>query len=171
LRAVEYAGNAFASLYGAPLTERRFLLNYRQRVEAAGRGGLYPGILGLIGAPNIDLDALQIWQAAWRVCLEALPAESTTERLDAQRIPYYQLAIEAILDGDQPVAALWPLMHTWTLAATLLPDGVDSLSAWQKACGYLGLLEAGFAARVEALDAYLDMVEEALEDWARSNGV
>jgi predicted nucleotidyltransferase len=171
MRAVEFTGNAFASLYGAPLTERRFLLDYRQRVEAADRGGLYPGILGLLGAPHVDVDALQIWQAAWRVCLESLPADQVPPRLDGQRIPYYQLAFEAILDGSQPMAVLWPLLNTWTQAATLLPEDADSLAAWQKACGFLGLLGAGFAERVEALDAYLDMVEEALDDWAHSSGV
>ncbi|MGW8251172.1 MAG: hypothetical protein ACWGO1_11060 [Anaerolineales bacterium] len=53
----------------------------------------------------------------------------------------------------------------------LLPEGADSLAAWQKACGYLGLLGAGFAERVDALDAYLDMIEEAMEDWAQASGV
>ncbi|MGW8251171.1 MAG: hypothetical protein ACWGO1_11055 [Anaerolineales bacterium] len=117
LSAVEQAGNAFASLYGDPLTERRFLLDYHRCVESAGRSGLYPGMLGLIGAPNLELDDLQIWGAAWRVCLESLPEQSTPARLDAQRIPYYQRAFEALLDGDQPVATLWPLLNSWTLAA------------------------------------------------------
>ncbi len=171
LTAVESAGNAIASLYGAPLTERRYLLNYGRRVEAAGYGGLYPGMLGLLGVPNLDLQALPVWLAAWQVCLEALPAGSAPKRLESQRIPYYQRAYEAILDGSQPQALLWSLLQTWTLAATLHPEGADSLAAWQKACENLGLLGEGFAERVEALDAYLDLVEEILEEWARSNGV
>jgi hypothetical protein len=66
---------------------------------------------------------------------------------------------------------LWPLLSTWTAAISYLPGDQDRTSAWHKACQYLGLLEGGFAERVEALDSYLDTVEEVLEDWGRANGV
>lgn len=171
LKAVEHAGNATASLYGAPLTERRFLLRYRQRVESAGRSGLYAGILGLLGAPNVEVESLQIWLVAWRTCLQALPAETLPPRLDPSRILYYQHAFEAFLDSDQPLAVLWPLLHTWTLAAKQYPETADEIVSWKKACGYLGLLGSGFGERVEALDSYLDSVEDLLDDWARANGV
>ena len=171
LSALEGAGNAIASLSSPPLTERRFLLNYRHSVEAVDRAGMYAGMLGLLGAPNVDVEALHIWSSAWRVCLEALPAETAPARLHPHRIPYYQRAFEATLDGDQPTAVLWPMLNTWTLAASLLPRDADSVLAWSKACSYLGLLGAGFTERVEALDIYLDMVEETLESWAQDNGV
>ena len=32
------------------------------------------------------------------------------------------------------------------------------------------MLGAGFKGRVAALDAYLDMVEETLDEWGRSSG-
>ena len=35
---------------------------------------------------------------------------------------------------------------------------------------HLGLLGAGFKEGVAALDAYLDMVEETLEEWGRASG-
>ncbi len=171
LKAVEHAGNAAASLYGAPLTERRFLLRYRQRVEAAGRSGLYMGILGLLGASNVEVESLQIWLVAWRTCLQAIPAEKLPPRLDPGRIPYYQRAFETFLDSDHPMAVLWPLLRTWTLAAQQFSKNADEVASWKKACGYLGLLGTGFGERIEALDAYLDSVEELLDDWARANGV
>jgi len=171
LKAVEQAGNGLASLFGAPLTERRFLVNYRKRAETAGRPGLYAGILGLLGAQNVEVDAIQVWLAAWQVCLEALPSGKIPLRLHAARIPYYRRAFEAILDSDQPLSVLWPLLSTWTAAISYLPGDQDRTAAWHKACQYLGLLGGGFAERVEALDAYLDTVEEVLEDWGRANGV
>jgi hypothetical protein len=35
----------------------------------------------------------------------------------------------------------------------------------------LGLHETTLQERLPALDAYLDLVEETLEDWAQANGV
>lgn len=171
LKAVAHAGNAVASLYGPPLTERRFLLRYAQRAEAAGRSGLNAGMLGLLGASHADVESLQIWLVAWRVCLQTLPKDNIPPRLHPHRIPYYQRACETMLDGEQPKALLWPLLRTWTLAASLLPEDSDGVAAWQKAGNFLGLLGAGFGERIEALDAYLDTVEDVLDEWARTNGV
>ena len=76
-------------------------------------------------------------------------------------------AFKALLDGEQPHAVLWPLLRTWSQAALLLvPEGA-ALDAWREAFLQLGYLETGFAERVEALDAYLDMVEETLDDWKK----
>jgi hypothetical protein len=171
LKAVEHAANALASLSGPPLTERRFLLRFAQRMDAAGRGGLHAGLLGLLGASHADAESLQIWLIAWRTCLQSLPADAVPPRLSPHRIPYYQRACEAMLDGGQPSAVLWPLLRTWTLAASLLPADSDGVAAWKKAGNYLGLLGAGFSERIEALDAYLDTVEDILDEWARANGV
>jgi len=35
----------------------------------------------------------------------------------------------------------------------------------------LGLLGEAFREKIEALDAYLDLVEELLESWGRENGI
>jgi hypothetical protein len=53
-RAVESAANAVALLAGPPLTERRFLMNFPGRAESAGSPGLYAGLLGLLGASQLD---------------------------------------------------------------------------------------------------------------------
>ena len=171
LKAVEHSSNAVASLYGAPITERRFLIRFRQRLEAAGHPGLYAGLLGLLGAPSVEAENLQIWMIAWRTCLQGVPAETLPPRIDPARILYYQHAFESIIDGGNPLAVLWPMLHTWTLAAMQFPDTTDEVVAWKKAFGYLGLLDTGFDDRIESLDVYLDSVEELLDDWARTNGV
>jgi hypothetical protein len=74
-----------------------------------------------------------------------------------------------MLDGEIPQAALWPLMHTWTLSAAVL--GNDNLTFWQKAAGELGLLGAGFAERVEGLDHFIDEIEVTLDAIASANGL
>jgi len=170
LRAVEHAANAIASLNGPPLTERRLLLNYPARAEAVGRPGLYPGLLGLLGAANARADDLRGWQNGWQETMEALPSELATARLHPHRRPYYRQAFRAILDSDQPSAVLWPLLHTWTLAARLLPTDAPQLESWKAACQDLGLSGDALPERIAALDAYLDMVEETMERWASESG-
>ena len=64
----------------------------------------------------------------------------------------------------------WPLLRTWTHAIQLLPDDHPALHSWQEALGQLGLLGDGFQERIEAMDKYLDLVEESLEKWGRENG-
>ena len=76
-----------------------------------------------------------------------------------------------MLAGDRPLEALWPLLRTWTAAIDLLPADAPALAVWREALERLGLWGEAFPARQAALDAYLDQVEELLEDWARANGV
>jgi hypothetical protein len=51
-----------------------------------------------------------------------------------------------------------------------MPVDNQSRSAWQKAGEQLGLLGDAFSEKVAGLDAYLDMVEELIDTWARDNG-
>lgn len=175
LRSVEHAVNAAASLNGLPLTERRLVLAFGQRANALGRPGLLPGLIGLLGGANAgglsDLQhLLAAWRDTWNAAIEensvALPA-----RLQPARMGYYARAFDAILKGDTPQAILWPLLRTWTQAAGLLPDGHVLRQVWQKSVVGLGLAGEALAERVQALDSYLDMIDEALDEWGRANGV
>jgi hypothetical protein len=169
LRAIDHAANAVASLNGPPLTERRLLLNFSQRAEAAGRPGLYPALLGMLGAPHTEVDTLRSWLITWQAALAAIPEAVVPPRLHPCRHLYYLRPFETILDGEHPSAILWPLLRTWTLAAGLLPEGAPERIVWREAFQRLGLLGEGFAERVEALDAFLDLVEDTLERWSRQH--
>jgi hypothetical protein len=171
LRAVDHAVNSIASLSGDPLPERRLLLNFPPLAEAAGQPGLYPGLLGLLGAPHVSAAVLQDWLPLWQAALEEIPAEEAPARLRPARYPYYRRSFESILKKDQPMAMLWPLLRTWTDAASLLPPEAAGLESWKQVCQQLGLAGPAFVERVAALDSYLDLVEETLEQWARKNGV
>jgi hypothetical protein len=171
MRAIEHGANAVASLSGSPLTERRLLLKFPSRAEAAGRPGLGPALLGMLGGPHATSEDLRGWLTAWQAALEQLPAEAVPARLHPHRLPYYARAFNAMLDGGQPHALLWPLLRTWSLAVSQKSDLLDAQLHWRSALEQLGLLGAGFGERVEALDAFLDMVEETLEDWEQRNGV
>lgn len=170
LRAVEHAANAIASLNGLPLTERRMLLEFPARAEALQRPGLHPAFLGMLGAPNVDAALLRAWLPDWGWAFDAVPGEGAPARLHPHRRLYYLRAFEALLAGDQPHAALWPMLRTWTLAAGALPENVPGRMSWAETCQRLGLGGEYFDERVQALDAFLDMVEESLEKWGRENG-
>ena len=171
LRAVNHAANAVASLSGPPVADRRLLLEFPRRAQSVGRPGLYPGLLGLLGAPHVDGVALRGWLEDWQVSLEIAAQEDPLARLHPARLAYYQRALQALLEGSEPMAALWLLLRTWTEAASLLPPENASRLVWGEAVQQLNLGGPEFTGRVQALDAYLDLVEETLEDWARLAGI
>jgi predicted nucleotidyltransferase len=171
LKALGNAANAVASLSGPPLTERRFLLGFPDRSEAIDRPGLYPGILGLLGASDLEASLVESWLPAWNAAYQALPQKEIPARLHPDRRAYYFRSIEALIQSGNWQAALWPLLRTWTLAVHHLGDRSKHLQPWKAAFNQLGLLGDGFAQRLEGLDAYLDTVEEVIDSWARANGV
>ena len=171
LLAIRNAANAIASLTGAPLTERRFLLNLPERTEAINRPGLFPGFMGLIGAPNIDREIIKSWLHPWEEAYESLPADSLPPRLHPVRKYYYLRAFNELLDSDQPNTVLWPLIYTWTLAVHHMPSNQEPLEGWHSALDKLGFLGDGFSAKIKALDAFLDQVEETIDDWAAAQGI
>ena len=170
LRAVEHAANAVASLSGPPLTERRFLTRFAERAAALGRPGLHAGLIGLLGGANTEGQGSREWISAWRAAYDAVPVDLRPVRLHQSRRLYYQNAFQSLVESGQPLSVLWPLLYSWTQSALLLPEDDPALQLWNDTLTRLGLLGAGFDERVAALDAYLDMVEETLDQWARDNG-
>jgi hypothetical protein len=170
LHAMEHAANAVAGLSGQNLTERRFLLELPAMAEVVRKPGLYPGFLGLLGASAVEPETMRSWIPEWKKAYLAIPSGSLPIRLHPNRWFYYERAVDMILNGQTAQAALWPLWHTWTHAICTLPADTPHHPPWQKAGEQLGLLGSVFKDRIAGLDAYLDMVEEVLETWARENG-
>jgi hypothetical protein len=185
LDALEHAANAVASLSGKPLTERRFLPGFLHRAEAIQKPGLYAGLLGLLGAPNLSPednleDWLSLWQQAYQAGSPQIPAaksgkpaagmDTETAGLHPDRIFYYSTAFQSMLSSGPREQVLWPLLRTWTRAIRRCAVGSVEHIAWRQTFGKLGLAGLAFTGRIEALDAYLDLVDETLEGWARANG-
>ncbi|MDI6768144.1 MAG: hypothetical protein QMD04_00540 [Anaerolineales bacterium] len=170
LKAVNHAANAVAILNGKPLAERRLLLQFPARAEAAGIPALSAGLLALLGAQNMDLSSLAGFLPEWeKDFLEAAGSPGVEARIHPARLGYYKKAFESLLGGENPQALLWPFIHTWSLAVAVLPP--ESLTAWKSACQQLGLVGAAFKARLQQLDHYLDSIEELLDKMAAANGV
>lgn len=170
LRSLEHAANSVAGLSGENLTERRFLQNLPRVAEAAGKPGLYPGFLGLLGASSVDVAGLQSWLGQWREAYNAIPSDVAPGRLHPHRFLYYERALLVLLESESPHDTLWPLWHTWTQVISSLPENSAHHNAWQEAGEQLGVLGAGFTEKIAGLDAYLDLIEELLEGWAHAHG-
>jgi hypothetical protein len=170
LRALFYAANAIASLNGDPLTERRFLLQFAARAAAVQRPGLYQGLLGLLGAPDLDVERLGQWLSLWQAAYDAIPERTVPVRLHPGRKIYYLRAIESQLKSTQPMNCLWLLLYTWALAAAHLAEDSVEFTSWDAQMNQVGLSGSGFQNRLAALDVYLDQIDEILENWAQSSG-
>ncbi len=170
LKALEHAANAIALLSGAPLTERRFLVKFHQRAAAIGRPGLAAGLIGLLGGAEVQRDTLLAWLPLWEEAYRSLPEAPRSVAIHPARKAYYAKALQALIDGAEPRTALWPLLCTWHEMVKEM--GIDSPAGrgWQEITEQLGLRGEDFCQRVQAFDAFLDQVEEALEEWAQRNG-
>ena len=170
MKSLYHAVNAVAELSGPPLQERRLMLEFAVRTETAQRPGMDAAVVGLLGASELDASTMQSWMSDWKLAFESASESSRVDpRIHHVRLNYYEKAIIAMLEGDKPRAALWPLLQTWTLAVDVLPDMTGN--AWRAACGQLGLTAVGIEERVEALDHFLDEVEALLDDLSAQYGL
>ena len=170
MKSLFHAINAVAELSGPPLQERRLMLEFPARAETAQRLGMNAGLLGLMGASGLDTSQIGTWLSDWKLAFEAAAQnERVDERIHPARLNYYEKGINGILSGATPLAALWPLLQTWTLAVDVLPD--HFLDPWHAACTQLGLRGASFEERVQGLDQFNDEVEALLDELAREHGL
>ena len=167
-------GNGFyavACLSGLPLTDRRFMVQFPSRAAAVNRAGLYAGLVGLLGGSQAEAEQLHKWIDEWEDAYHAVPEEDVTPRLHPDRFAYYRRAFGSLMAGDSPQDVLWPLLGTWLEAVSLLPGDTPQVAEWGEAFSTLGLLGSGYRERVAALDAYLDNVEELLDEWGQRRGI
>ena len=164
------AVNAVAELSGPPLHERRLLLEFASRAETAQRPEMNAALIHLLGAADLDPAVMNTWLPDWKVAFEAAMGNVDVDaRIHPVRVNYYEKAIQAMLAGDTPHAALWPLLQTWTLAADVLPE--HALDAWHNVCAQLGFTGAGIEAHANGLDNFLDEVEALLDELATQHGL
>jgi len=170
IKALEGAANSISLLSGPPLTERRFLLDFPIRTETVNRSGLYAGLLGLLGAPCVDEGILSAYIEIWHALFDRVQQETYSSTFDLVRRNYYVRAFEVMLASQQPHTVLWPLLNSWVKMLSLVPETLPEYSASKSAFTQLGLLGNIFPEKLVALDSYLDLVDETLEQWAALNG-
>jgi predicted nucleotidyltransferase len=170
MKSLYHAVNAVAELSGPPLQERRLMLEFPPRAETAQRPGMSAGLVGLLGVSNLDPAVMGEWIPEWKLAFQAAAENSRVDlRIHPARLNYYEKSIRAMLAGETPYAALWPLLQTWTLAVDVLPE--HQAGAWKAACDQLGFAPAPFEEHVNGLDQYLDEVEILLDELAAQHGL
>lgn len=171
LKSIKQSANAIVTLTSNPLTERRFLLQYPGRTKALGRPGLAAGLVDLIMSQPVSDEIWDSWLVHWEDVIDTISdQENYPQRLNPCRKRYY-LNAASVLRNDHPEAALWPILRSWTLAVSLLPEENSFYENWRAACKILELGDANFAENLKSLDGYLDVVEETLDIWAEKNGL
>lgn len=168
---LEAAANAVASFSGAPLPERRLLMHLAQRAQAINRPGLSAGMVDLLVDEEISTDDWQLLQPAWNSALEAAATlDNVPARLRPPRKGYYTRAAAALWE-KLPVASIWLALRSWTLALSVLGEKAPQRDAWHALVELAGLSGQSFANRLDALDQYIDSLEEALDDWRSEYGL
>ena len=171
MNALEDSGNAIAVLTGNPLTERRFLFQFPDRAQRIGRPGLASGLLDLFMNDVIQDEEWDAWIADWEAALDAV---GTLDKYPARLHPYrkaYYLDVVKAFRSDHPAAALWLLLRNWTMAILSLSGDSPHRLPWVAACEKLNLYIEDLPDRLDALDVYLDSIEEVVEDWGTRHGV
>ncbi len=170
LSAVADAANAFAVLTGEPLSERRLFADFPARAQKLGNAELVKLLLGTLGG-QMNVDFIRAALPTWEAAFIAAAQKPLDLRIHPARLAYYKSALETLLAGDFPLAAGWPLLFTWALAADSDNLSPEQAAAWAETRATLGLDSAGMESRLQALDALLDVLEETLEQTASKYGV
>jgi hypothetical protein len=170
IRALYDAANTVAELTGGPLPERRLLVEFLQRAEAADCADCIATFFDLLGAGHVDAAVVTAWIPEWKKAFLAAAQNPKVEpRIHASRLNYYEKALQTLLATETPLTALWPLLTTWTLSAGVLDE--SGRQSWSAACQQLGLLGPGLTDHLSQLDNYLDDLEVRLDEIARANGL
>jgi hypothetical protein len=167
LKAVEQAVDALAVLYGPPLTERRFLLDFSTLSEKIGQPAFSTMANSLVSPQSLPEGFWQEWMPAWREVFAHSSQKSTwPEKLAPAREAYYIKACD-VLQEQSPAAALWILLRTYCLAENVRPHK----DSWDVFCSATAFDPAAFSERLESLDHFLDEADEWIEKWAAFNGL
>jgi hypothetical protein len=118
----------------------------------------------------VDTAKISAWLGDWKSAFKAASeSPNVNARIHTARINYYEKAVKAMLEGETPHSALWPLLHTWTLSVEALNE--DHQNFWKGAVKELDLAGGDFQEKVQGLDQYIDEVEVLLDETAAANGV
>jgi hypothetical protein len=159
-----------AVLSGAPLPERRLLAEFPARAQAIDNPDLVKSLLDIF-ARQVNVDFVREWLPAWEQAFSSAGQAPLDMSLHLARFGYYKAAIVTLLESDFPLAAVWPMLNTWARVAEAGNFTSDDNRAWNKVLALLGLDPVGMPERMDALDRYLDVLEETLEHTAAKSGL
>lgn len=171
LSVLALAANAVTGLIGPPLTTRRFILDFTKQVQNLGVLNIQAGLYGLLGITKKVEKSLTKWIDAFESDLSKAPDSALPLELAPCRHDYYMSAIRAMAESGNYEAALWPLLTTWSDVRAALPDPEEQSKPWMDCLQTLHLVEANQTEKTEALDSFLDTIEQVIEEWVEIYGI
>ena len=171
LKALVYAGNALAVLSGPPLTIRRFSTLLPERFEAIGQTELLNGFYYLTGITEVSPDdvnhMLPLWEKAYQL---AGQQENYPIELHPLRKDYYLKAMQSLLEEADPNSIAILLLRTWNKAICTTLSTTPEYDSWLQSMNQFHLGKDDFSDRLNALDHFLDRLDEAIDKWSFENG-
>ncbi len=165
LQILTQAANTLTGLIAPPLTTRRFLGDFNDRVMTLGVPKSLIGFYGLLGGLEFEAEQLADWINAYEADLSQSVEEDLPIELKPCRHAYYLNAIRSLaVNEEAQLEAVWPLLTTWT--DLISASGQEGSSTWHNCLETLELDKDHLEQKTEALDAYLDSLEVILESWA-----
>jgi hypothetical protein len=168
LHSLLQAANSAASLAGFPAAGRRMAITLGARLRSIGLEDLFAQFNYLLGP-----DPLSEWEmpevlSAWAQSFDAASALGTRSELRPVRRGYFLRAFQTLIDDGSSQAILWPLLATWARANLALRAAgapVPKEAAWHATMAHLSLAPPDRPSREDALEDFIDRVEEVLERW------
>ena len=172
LEILAYAANAVSGLIGPPLTTRRFLRTFNNRVETLGVPKIMAGFTGLLGYSDDHAEYFPQWINSFEEDYSRLQnIDSIPPHLSDCRQTYYLNGIQALANDSHPGWAIWPLLQTWLdVRLAAIPNSLES-GPWEDMLSTINLGESAISEKTDALDAYLDTLELTIESWADIYGI
>ena len=163
LNALRDLANGVAVITGAPIAERRLLLELPARAKAARLPALSGDFVSLFTSNEITDENFNAWLEAYLPMFAALKeAKAAPVSLSPCRQTYYEKALKTLYPLH-PAAAVWLLLYTWTRGAAALQRTDQVYKDWQALCRQLQLDKLNLPERLEALDHVLDSAEESVD--------
>lgn len=167
LHALELGANAISGLIGPPLSERRFMMDFNQRLENLGIPEVKMGFCGLLGCKDLPRDNFGSWIDSFEQDLiHVAEKDSHPPHLSLSRLGYYVQAFQALAESDDPTDLSWPLLRTWLDIQRTEDEKSPGHESWQNFIETLKLTESITEEKTEALDSYLDQLDLLIESWA-----
>ena len=171
LKIIKNAANAIACLTSVPLTDRRFLIDFPQAVQGINMPGLEGGMIDLIMPVDPIEPDWDMWMGNWNTAYSSLQQEDNKPlSYSSCRRSYYEKAILGLKDENSQ-AAVWLLLWTWSMMASLLPRNNSSQKGFGDLLTQLMIEADHFSDRLAGLDQFLDAVEESIERWQAAAGI
>jgi len=171
METLSLGANALAGLIGSPLTTRRFMRTFHERIESLGTPEVWSSFTGLLGcSEGFQVDHKVLIEAFGQDLHHVAETVTPPPRLAPCRHPYYVQGIRALARSEDPTNMLWPLLSVWLDIHLSLPEPSPGYSTWQAFLGDLNLVEEVSEGKTRALDVFLDQVEVLIEAWAEAYG-